>query len=223
MITEFARNFPEISALLISATGMTLVVTLGSAAVATLLGLFFAYLASSRHAFLRVLSSTYVALARAIPTLSLLFLVYYGLPSFNIRLQPIPTALIGFGIHGGAYVTEIIRAALLSVPAGQREAALSIGMTPLQSMRYILFPQAGKTAIPPYFNYVLQLLKDTSIASAIAVPELMFRARGIANQMDLTDLMYLYAAVIYLALSLSLSRFASAVEKRLWTGMRAAQ
>jgi len=156
-----------------------------------------------------------VALLRSVPTLSLLFFLYYGLPAFDIRLEPIPAALIAFGLHGAAYVAEIVRAALSSVAVGQREAALSIGMTKFQSMRHILYPQATRIALPPYFNFLIQLLKDTSIASVIAVPELMFRVTTLANQIGFTDYLYLYAAAIYLVLSLGLSRGAKVIERRM--------
>lgn len=215
MSEHFTSHLPEVSGILANAMLMTVIVTLGGGALATLLGSFIAYLSTSNSRLLRIFGATYVALLRSVPTLSLLFFLYYGLPAFDIRLEPIPAALIAFGLHGAAYVAEIVRAALSSVAVGQREAALSIGMTKFQSMRHILYPQAARIALPPYFNYLIQLLKDTSIASVIAVPELMFRVSTLANQIGFTDYLYLYAAAIYLILSLGLSRGAKVIERRM--------
>lgn len=215
MTDHFTAHLPEVSGVFLNAVLMTITVTLGGGALATLLGTGVAYLSTSKYTFIRLFSAIYVAILRAVPTLSLLFFLYYGLPAFDIRLAPIPAALIAFGLHGAAYVAEISRAALSSVATGQREAALSIGMTKSQVMRYILYPQAARIALPPYFNYLIQLLKDTSIASVIAVPELMFRVTTLANQIGFTDYLYLYAAVIYLILSVGLSRGAKAIERRM--------
>lgn len=215
MSEHFFSHLPEVSGILANAMLMTVIVTLGGGALATLLGSFIAYLSTSHSRLLRIFAATYVALLRSVPTLSLLFFLYYGLPAFDIRLEPIPAALIAFGLHGAAYVAEIVRAALSSVAVGQREAALSIGMTKFQSMRHILYPQAARIALPPYFNYLIQLRKDTSIASVIAVPELMFRVTTLANQIGFTDYLYLYAAAIYLILSLGLSRGAKVIERRM--------
>ncbi|PWC16708.1 amino acid ABC transporter permease [Brenneria corticis] len=215
MTEHFTAHLPEVSGIFLNAVLMTITVTLGGGALATLLGMGIAYLSTSKYPFIRLFSATYVALLRAVPTLSLLFFLYYGLPAFDIRLEPIPAAFIAFGLHGAAYVAEIVRAALSSVATGQREAALSIGMTKYQSMWHILYPQAARIALPPYFNYLIQLLKDTSIASVIAVPELMFRVTTLANQIGFTDYLYLYAALIYLILSVGLSRGAKAIERRM--------
>src|SRR5690606_3026180 len=117
----------------------------------------------------------YVWVFRGTPLLVQLFLIFYGLPSIGIVLDAFPAALIGFTLNIGAYSSEIIRAVLASVPKGQWEAAYSIGMTWAQAMRRTILPQAARTAVPPLSNSFISLVKDTSLAAAITVPEL-FRA-----------------------------------------------
>jgi L-cystine transport system permease protein len=117
----------------------------------------------------------YVWIIRGTPLLVQLFLIFYGLPSVGIVLDAFPAALIGFTLNVGAYSSEIIRAVLASVQKGQWEAAYSIGMTWIEAMGRIILPQAGRVAVPPLSNTFIALVKDTSLAAAITVPEL-FRA-----------------------------------------------
>jgi cystine transport system permease protein len=122
----------------------------------------------------------YVWIIRGTPLLVQLFLIFYGLPSIGIVLDAFPAALIGFTLNVGAYTSEIVRAVLLAVPKGQWEAAYSIGMTWPQAMRRIILPQATRIAVPPLSNTFISLVKDTSLAAAITVPEL-FRAEASAS------------------------------------------
>jgi len=156
----------------------------------------------------------YVWIIRGTPLLVQLFLIFYGLPSVGITLDAFPAALIGFTLNVGAYSSEILRAVLLAVPKGQWEAAYSIGMTWPQAMRRTVLPQATRIAIPPLSNTFISLVKDTSLAAAITVPE-MFRAgqRIVATTYE-PLILYVEVALVYLVLCSILSSLQTRLERR---------
>ncbi|MBE7183389.1 MAG: ABC transporter permease subunit [Methylobacterium mesophilicum] len=157
----------------------------------------------------------YVWVIRGTPLLVQLFLIFYGLPSLGITLDAFPAALIGFTLNVGAYTSEIIRAVIASVPRGQWEAAYSIGMTWTQAMRRTVLPQAARTAVPPLSNTFISLVKDTSLAAAVTVPELFQQAQRIVAVTYEPLILYVEAALIYLVLSSVLSSLQVRLEKRL--------
>lgn len=147
----------------------------------------------------------YVWLIRGTPLLVQLFLIFYALPSAGITLDAFPAAIIGFTLNIGAYSSEVIRATLLSVPKGQWEAAHSIGMSWAQALRRIIIPQAARIVVPPLSNTFISLVKDTSLASVITVPELFLAAQRIAAVTYQPLILYTEAAIIYLIISSVLS------------------
>ncbi|MCO6048335.1 ABC transporter permease subunit [Mesorhizobium sp. RP14(2022)] len=157
----------------------------------------------------------YVWVIRGTPLLVQLFLIFYGLPSVGIVLDAFPAALIGFTLNVGAYTSEIIRAVIASVPRGQWEAAYSIGMSWTQAMRRTILPQAARTAVPPLSNTFISLVKDTSLAAAVTVPELFQQAQRIVAVTYEPLILYVEAALIYLVLSSVLSSLQVRLEKRL--------
>src|SRR6478735_6001396 len=157
----------------------------------------------------------YVWIFRGTPLLVQLFLIFYGLPSVGIVLDAFPAALIGFTLNIGAYPSEIIRAVISSVPRGQWEAAYSIGMSWSQAMRRTILPQAARVAVPPLSNTFISLVKDTSLAAAITVPELFQTAQRIVATTYEPLILYIEAALIYLALSSVLSALQTKLEARL--------
>ena len=157
----------------------------------------------------------YVWIIRGTPLLVQLFLIFYGLPSLGIVLDAFPAALIGFTLNVGAYTSEIIRAVLVSVPKGQWEAAYSIGMTWSQAMRRTILPQAGRVAVPPLSNTFISLVKDTSLAAAITVPELFRAGQRIVATSYEPLILYIEVALIYLVVSSVLSTLQGRLEKRL--------
>jgi cystine transport system permease protein len=157
----------------------------------------------------------YVWIIRGTPLLVQLFLIFYGLPSVGITLDAFPAALIGFTLNIGAYTSEIIRAVIGSVPRGQWEAAYSIGMTWSQAMRRTILPQAGRVAVPPLSNTFISLVKDTSLAAAITLPELFRAAQRVVAVTYEPLILYVEAALIYLALSSVLSALQVRLERRL--------
>ncbi|ATZ12460.1 amino acid ABC transporter permease [Erwinia amylovora] len=157
----------------------------------------------------------YVWLIRGTPLLVQLFLIFYALPGVGITIDAFPAAVIGFTLNIGAYTSEIIRATLLSVPKGQWEAAHSIGMSWGQTLRRIIMPQAARVAVPPLSNTFIALVKDTSLASVITVPELFLAAQRIAAVTYQPLILYTEAAIIYLLLSSVLSALQARLEKKL--------
>lgn len=157
----------------------------------------------------------YVWIFRGTPLLVQLFLIFYGLPSAGILLDAFTAALIGFTLNVGAYSSEIIRAVIASVPRGQWEAAYSIGMTWSQAMRRTILPQAARTAVPPLSNTFISLVKDTSLAAAITVPEMFQAAQRIVATTYEPLILYVEAALLYLAMSSVLSALQVRLEARL--------
>lgn len=157
----------------------------------------------------------YVWLIRGTPLLVQLFLIFYALPSAGITLDAFPAAIIGFTLNIGAYTSEVIRATLLSVPKGQWEAAHSIGMSWGQALRRVIIPQAARIAVPPLSNTFISLVKDTSLASVITVPELFLAAQRIAAVTYQPLILYTEAAIVYLIISSVLSSLQTRLEKKL--------
>ncbi|MGV1766858.1 amino acid ABC transporter permease [Agrobacterium rhizogenes] len=156
----------------------------------------------------------YVWVIRGTPLLVQLFVIFYGLPSMGILLDAFPAAVIGFTLNVGAYSSEIIRAVISSVPKGQWEAAYSIGMNWRQAMSRTILPQAARVAVPPLSNTFISLVKDTSLAAAITVPELFQAAQRIVATTYEPLILYIEAAIIYLVLSTFLSTLQGYLERR---------
>jgi polar amino acid transport system permease protein/cystine transport system permease protein len=196
----------------------TVEVTIGGFLLATLIGLTLAILQRLNWRPLNIAIATYVDVFRAVPVLTQLFIIYFGLTEVGIRLDPIPSAIIGFGINGGAYLTEVFRAGIESVHQGQMEAAQMLGMMRLPALRIVILPQAMRVVLPPLGNFAIGLLKDTALASAVAAPELMFRARTLVDKTFLATQIFVTAAAIYLILSLPLGYLTRRAEARLSRG-----
>lgn len=157
----------------------------------------------------------YVWLIRGTPLLVQLFLIFYGLPSAGIVLDAFTAAVIGFTLNIGAYSSEIIRATLAAIPKGQWEAAYSIGMNWPQVMWRVILPQAARIAVPPLSNTFISLVKDTSLAAAVTVPELFQAAQRLASVTYEPLILYIETALIYLMFSSELSTLQDRLEQRL--------
>jgi polar amino acid transport system permease protein len=176
-------------------------------------GLVLSLIRLSRFRVLRFLAGAYIDLLRGLPLLLLFIFIYYGLPLAGIRLNSLASGVLGIGLCYGAYSAEIFRAGIMAIPKGQMEAARSLGMTHGQSMRYVILPQAVKLVVPPLTNEFIAMIKDTSLMSVIAFPELLFRAKEImgvkANATPLT-----VAALLYIVFTIPLIRVASSMESK---------
>nr|EKW1874713.1 amino acid ABC transporter permease [Raoultella ornithinolytica] len=193
----------------------TIPITLISFSLGLLLGFIVALIRLYGPAPLKSVVRFYVWIIRGTPLLVQLFLIFYALPSVGITLDAFPAAAIGFTLNVGAFTSEVIRATLLSVAKGQWEAAHSIGMSWGQSLRYIILPQAARVAVPPLSNTFISLVKDTSLASVITVPELFLAAQRIAAVTYQPLILYSEAALLYLLISSVLSYLQSRLELRL--------
>lgn len=193
----------------------TIPLTLLSFALGLALGLVVAVIRLFGPKPLAALVRGYVGIFRGTPLLVQLFLIFYGLPSVGIVLDAFPAALIGFTLNIGAYTSETVRAAITSVPKGQWEAAYSIGMNWRQVMQRTILPQAARVAVPPLSNTFIALVKDTSLAAAITVPELFQAAQRIVATTYQPLVLYIEAALIYLVMSSVLSHLQVRLEQRL--------
>lgn len=157
----------------------------------------------------------YVSVVRGTPLLVQLFVVFYGLPSLGLTINPWPSAIIAFSLNVGGYAAEVVRAAILSVPKGQWEAAYMIGMSRRVSLTRVILPQASRVALPPLSNTFISLVKDTSLASLILVTELFREAQQVAAFSQEFMALYVEAAIVYWVVCLALSSGQSALERRL--------
>jgi cystine transport system permease protein len=194
---ETAELIAQSVPLLLKGAGYTVLLSLIGMSLGLLLGFGLALMRLSRSPLLRWPAAVYVSAFRGTPLLVQLFLIYYGLPQLGLELPPLIAAGIGFSLNIAAYAGEILRSAIAAVDKGQWEAAAVLGMTRGQTMRRIILPQAARTALAPLSNSFISLVKDTSLAATIQVPELFRQAQLITARTYEIFAMYLSAAAIY--------------------------
>lgn len=160
----------------------------------------------------------YVDVLRGMPPVMLMILVYFALPTFGINLNVFSAAATTLSLYGSAYAAEVFRGAFEGVPAGQRDAARALGLTTLQTLLYVILPQAFRIAIPPLTNEAIGLVKSTSLGFVIGLPELLGQSRqAVALTASMTPL--IAGALAYLALILVLSRVSRATERHMKRGV----
>jgi len=201
--------------LVAAGAAFTLPLTLLSFGIGLVLGLLTALARAFGSRPLAGAARFYVWIIRGTPLLVQLFLIFYGLPAVGVVIDAFPAALIGFSLNMGAYTSEIIRAAIASVPRGQWEASYSVGMTWGQALWRTILPQAARVATPPLANSFISLVKDTSLAAAITVTELFQTAQRIAAANYEPLILYTEAAFLYLVVCSVLSALQSRLEGRL--------
>ncbi|MGF0127290.1 amino acid ABC transporter permease [Selenomonas bovis] len=201
--------------LLLLGAGVTIKITAMSVALGVLIGLFVGIARICRVKPLRFLAAVYVDFFRGTPLLVQIFLFYFAVPVITgQRIDPYVAAVGSCGINSGAYVAEIVRAGIQSIDDGQMEAGRSLGMTWAQTMRYIIVPQAIKRVIPPLGNEFIALLKDSSLVSVIGFEELTRRGQLIIAKTYGSLEIWFSVAIIYLVMTLSISRLVAYLEKR---------
>jgi polar amino acid transport system permease protein len=168
----------------------------------------------STFKLVRVLATFYVEVFRGTSVVVQLFWLYFALPAFGISLSPTSAAVIALGLCFGAYGSEVVRGAILSVPKGQYEAAVSLNMTPLDRMRYVIFPQAAVAMIRPYTNILILLLKSTAAASLITMPELTFKAVSLNQVTFATTPIFITILLAYFLISVVISKSMAYLERR---------
>ncbi|PPB47915.1 amino acid ABC transporter permease [Arthrobacter pityocampae] len=193
----------------------TIPLSLASFAIGLALALVVALMRISGQPVLAGIARFYVSVIRGTPLLVQLFVIFYGMPSIGVTLDPWPSAIIAFSLNVAGYAAEILRAAILSVPKGQWEAGHTIGMSRTLTLRRVILPQAARVSVPPLSNTFISLVKDTSLASLILVTELFREAQQIAAYSQQFMLIYMEAAAIYWVFCLVLSSGQTVLEKRL--------
>jgi len=157
----------------------------------------------------------YVSVIRGTPLLVQIFIIYYGLPDIGITFGPLTAAFISLSINIGAYLSETFRGAIISIPKGQMEAALSIGMSYNQAMRRIILPQAARVAIPPMGNTFIGILKETSLVSVITVTELLRASQLLISKHLVVMPFYIAIAIMYWVMSTGFSILLGKAEDKL--------
>ena len=180
---------------------------------ALIFGLVIALLRMSPWYLLRIPAIAFVELFRGTPALVQLFVIYFGLPDVGFDPSPLQAAIVGLGLNGASYLSEIYRAGIESIHYGQLEAALSLGMTPVHAMRFIVLPQAIQTMLPPITNFAIVMVKDTALVFAVGVVEIMTLARQLVTETLQSAVIYLMAGCIYLCLTIPMSRIAARLER----------
>lgn len=193
----------------------TIPLALSSFAIGLVIALLVALARLSPVRIVSAAARFYVSAIRGTPLLVQLFVIFYGLPSVGVVVEPWPSAIIAFSLNVGGYAAEVIRAAILSVPRGQWEAAYTVGMARALALRRIILPQAARVSVPPLSNTFISLVKDTSLASTVLVTELFREAQQIAAFSSEFMVIYLEAALVYWVICLVLSAAQARVEKRL--------
>ena len=179
------------------------------------LGLVVAFGSMSRCAPLRGVVKTFVWVIRGTPLIVQIFIIFFGLAYVGIILDPIPAAILALTISQGAYNSEVIRAALGSIPKGQNEACRALGLNKWQTMSRIIVPQAALVAVPSLGNSFISLLKDTSLVATITVHEIFQTAQAINAVKFQPLLLYIEAAFVYLIFSTVLTQIQGMLEKKL--------
>ncbi|KEI78388.1 amino acid ABC transporter permease [Clostridium botulinum A2 117] len=205
------RNLP----FLLKATLVTIKITLLSFIVAITLAFIVGILRTYKFSkILDLILNAYVEIFRGSPLLIQLFFIYYGLPSVGIAMDAEIAAVIGLALNGAAYMSEIIRAAIISIDRGQEEAGFSLGYTRFQNLHYIILPQAVKISVPPLVNGFSSLLKDTSLVSVISITELTRSGNLIYSRTARPFEVYLTLGLFYFVLTYIVSICSKFIEKR---------
>ena len=192
---------------------VTIPLTIISFFLALIIATVTALIQIARIPVLKTIARFYIWVIRGTPLLVQLFVIFYGLPSLGILIDPFPAAVIVFSINEGAYSAETIRAAILAVPRGQLEAGECVGMSWMETMRRIILPQAFRIAFPTLFNSVIGMVKDTSLAANITVTEMFMSTQRIVARTYEPLVLYLEVGLIYLIMCTILTKVQALGEK----------
>ena len=211
---KFFSDAVEFFPILLQGVWLTIVVTIGSLALSTVLGLFWALLRVSGIGVLVGLTAGLINVIRGIPIIVLLFYLYFVMPDFGVALTALQASILGLGIAYSAYQSENFRAGIEAIDKGQIEAAQAIGMSWAQTMRRVVLPQAVKIVLPPYGNVMIMMLKDSSQASTITVAELALQGKLIASSTFKNTSVFTLVALMYLTMSIPLILLVRHFEKK---------
>lgn len=193
---------------------MTLLVSIVGMLIGLFLGLFLALARSSSRIYLRWPARVYISFMRGTPILVFLFILYFGLPVIGIEFSAFVAASLGFGLNSAAYIAEVNRSAISSIDQGQWETAKALNLTYWQTLRIIIFPQATRIALPPLTNVFMDIVKSTSLAAVITVPELFQKAQIVAGREFDAMTLYILVALIYWPICIMIGHMQDRLEKR---------
>ena len=200
---------------LLKGAKLTVFLTLVVFVLAVLLGLLVALGRQSRYRLIRIPLTAYVELIRSTPGLVQIYYIFYVLPFFGFTMDAIPAGIAGLSLNYAAYLSEVFRSGIQSVPATQKEAATTIGLSHLQTLRFVILPQAVRTVLPPIINYLLMLFKDTSLLSVITIQELLFSGLLLASTTFKHHIILTEIAIIYFIICYPVALLATFLENRL--------
>ena len=212
LVNILIESFPK---MLLPGLKMTIPLTAISFACALVIAVIAAMIRVAKVPVLQQIVRFYIWVIRGTPLLVQLYVVFYGLPNLGVVLEPFPTAVLVFSINEGAYCAETMRAAIESIPRGQMEAGVCVGMSWMQTMRHVVLPQAFRTAFPPLSNSLISMLKDTSLAANITVMEMFMVTQRIASRYYEHLALYIEVAMIYLLFCTVLTKVQAVCEKKL--------
>ena len=198
--------------------GTTLLISICAVAIGSVLGCAFALLKISKKKPLVAVANVYTTVIRGIPMATQLMIFYFVIFSPMGVKNAVLVAIISFGINSGAYCTEIFRAGIQGVDAGQMEAARSLGLSKFDGMQLVVLPQAIKNVLPALANEIITMVKESSICSMLGMAELMFGAKAVASSTYITLAPYTLAALIYFCINYPASKAIEAIERRMRRG-----
>lgn len=193
---------------------MTLYLSAASIVLATVLGLALAALQLYGGIVLRAVVEVYLYLIRGVPLLVLLFAMYYALPYAGVRIETTTGGILVIGVYFAAFMTEVFRAAVLSVPRGQWEAARTIGLTTPRILLDVVLKQAARVAGPPYINTCIMVVKGTSLVAIIGLADVTYVGKQIVERTLAPFLIFGAVALVYFAVCFGLSRLGLYLERR---------
>ena len=207
---------------LLFGAGYALWITLCAVVIGVVMGLVLAIMRMTSRKWLTLMAEAYIAAFRGTPMLVQILLFYFTIfPALGLsRLPAIYAGIAALGLNSAAYLGEIFRGGIQSIARGQTEAALSLGMSNYQVMRYVVLPQALANSLPAIGNEFITLIKDSSLLQAIAVPELTYRSMLVAARTYEYGTMYGGIAIFYFAMTFSISKFLGGLEKKMRAGYK---
>ncbi|SHJ79320.1 polar amino acid transport system permease protein [Anaerocolumna jejuensis DSM 15929] len=227
MELHFKRAFDTLGPSLLNGIGIVVFITLVGFTCALIVALLVAIGRLSRRKMLVRILGFMIEIVRGTPLLVQFFYIYYVVPTLinalmallgydtNFQLEASTCGIIGFAINYGCYMSEVIRSAILAIDSGQREAGLALGFSESQVLFHFIIPPALRNSVPVFGNYLVMLIKDTSLLAMISVQELLLRTKTFASQTFLTVEAYTILALVYLVLSIPLSQLSRIVERKL--------
>lgn len=227
MELHFKKAFDILGPSLLGGIGIVLYITIVGFTCALIVALLVAIGRLSKNKVLTSILTIFIELIRGTPLLVQFFYIYYVVPVLlngilsmfgyksNIQLEAAMCGIIGFAINYGCYMSEVIRSSMLSIDPGQREAGLALGFSERQVLFFFIIPPALRNSVPVFGNYLVMLIKDTSLLAMITVQELLLRTKTFASQTFLTVESYTLLSLVYLVLSIPLSQLSKIVERKL--------